>query len=83
MGRGAVALTVRLRMYRKTFCVCWGPLMMSGKQAASCDVMRSWGRRLWKAAPSTPGGGQLHPTTLLNAVTDGQYDFTMARGVRS
>lgn len=28
--------------------------MMSGKQAASCDVIRSWGRRLWKAAPSTP-----------------------------
>lgn len=28
--------------------------MISGKQAASCDVIRSWGRRLWKAAPSTP-----------------------------
>lgn len=41
-------------MYKNTFCVCWGPLMMSGKQAASWDVMRSWGSRLWKAAPSTP-----------------------------
>lgn len=30
--------------------------MMSGKQAASWEVMRSWGRRLWKAAPSKPEG---------------------------
>lgn len=31
----AQILTVRFLMKRKTFCVCWGPLMMSGKQAAS------------------------------------------------
>lgn len=47
-------LTVRFLMYRKTFWVCWGPLMMSGKQAASWDVIRSCGSLLWKAAPSTP-----------------------------
>lgn len=41
-------------MYRNTFCVCCGPLMMSGKQAASWDVMRSCGSLLWNAAPSTP-----------------------------
>lgn len=47
-------LTVRFLMYRNTFCVCCGPLIISGKQAASWDVIRSCGSLLWKAAPSTP-----------------------------
>lgn len=47
-------LTVRFLMNRKTFWVCCGPLMISGKQAASWEVIRSWGSLLWKAAPSTP-----------------------------
>lgn len=41
-------------MYRNTFWVCCGPLIISGKQAASWDVIRSCGSLLWKAAPSTP-----------------------------
>lgn len=47
-------LTVRFLMYKNTFWVCWGPLIISGKQAASWDVIRSCGSLLWKAAPSTP-----------------------------
>lgn len=48
------SLTVRFLMYRNTFWVCCGPLIISGKQAASWDVIRSCGSLLWKAAPSTP-----------------------------
>lgn len=47
-------LTVRFLMYKNTFWVCCGPLIISGKQAASWDVIRSCGSLLWKAAPSTP-----------------------------